>query len=115
MTPKSLTEAVADALLATQRTEELVSLLSDASPANANRIGEKLFNEGYTDLGLGIMRFSDAIGISNTAMAFTPESRAGFASHFNGYAHDAAEALKRIPGVEISDEEFWSRWDGKSP
>lgn len=113
MTPQSLRRAVAEALNASKAFREFTSLLHDCSPENANKIGNSLMDKNPS-LGLGLLHFSDALGMYNIAMRFSnEEARQGFARQFNNFAHQAARCLRQVPGVTISDNDFWKEWDGK--
>lgn len=113
MTPQSLTKAIVAALMETKSNKELLSLLRDNSPKNANKIGGSLMGVNPA-LGLGLLHYSDALEMWTTAMRFSnEEARGGFAQQFNSYAHRSAQCLRQVPGVSISDNDYWKEWDGK--
>lgn len=118
MTPKTMTNAVADALISSKQMAPLMALLKNATDETADEIGKDLCANGMVDLGLGMMQYADALRALKLIQmfpvkgAFENGTRHPALDNFNHAGCRLAEYFKNIPGVIIDDA--FDFWDGKS-
>jgi hypothetical protein len=95
-----LTDIVTDALIVSGRSDILKSILKDSSADNIERQARCLPNG--SPLQLGLMHYGDVLRVASVCKAFgqQPQGRAY-------EMHKAVDCLKQIPGVSVSDEEYW--------
>lgn len=93
-----LTNAVADALIATGNTKILAEIMKDGSADSIERLALTLPSGSH--LQLGLMHFGDIV---RTAGLYALLGHEGSSYE----SHKCADCLSMIPGVVITDNEYW--------